>query len=266
MSHTGRWIGRIYVLAVAGFSVSPLLIVIVLSFGADDFVVFPPTGFSLRWYGALLRDGELARSLALSVEVAAAAAVIGLFAGVPAALALDRARLPGRGILQAIALSPLLLPEVLIGLALLQFILSTLETSPSFLTLVAAHAVLVFPFIVQFAGAALVGLNPEIEDAARTLGARPGRLFAQVTLPAIAPSVAAGALFGFIFSFDNVAISLFLASPGATTLPVTLYERATYSNDPSLAAAAATLIYLGLGAAVLLRRFSGPAVPATVGQ
>jgi putative spermidine/putrescine transport system permease protein len=252
-----RSLGPLYACAVMAFSLSPLLIVSMVSFSADEFVAFPPVGFSLRWYAALGRNTDMIEAFWLSIKVATLAALLGVAIGLPTALVLVRHRWRFDIILRILALGPLILPEVLLGLALLQFSESVLRRSPQFWYLVVAHGLIVLPFCVQMISGALSGLNREIEDAAGTLGATPYQTFFLVTLPSIRNGVASALLLSFIFSFDNVAISLFLSAPGLATLPIRMYEHATYSSDPLLAAISTVLVILGMGFMLLIGRFRG---------
>lgn len=262
MSQELRWAGRLFPLAVIAFLLSPLVIVIVLSFSANDYIAFPPEGYSLRWYRDLSRDDDILLSTILSLKIALYATVIGVLVGTPTALLLTQYRLRGLHLLRVLALSPLILPEVLLGLALLVFVMRTLATDPNQFWLTVGHAIIVLPFCVQFVSASLSKLNPDLVEAARTLGASSWRAFWRVTIPCIRPGIVSAALMSFIFSFDNVAVSLFMSGPGRTTLPIRMYEHATYSNDLSMAAISAVLIYLGIAFVFLLglvRAFDGVA-------
>jgi putative spermidine/putrescine transport system permease protein len=253
----GHLAGHLYATAMVVFLASPLLVVVVLSFSASDYIAFPPDGYSLRWYRAILATPEIVDAFFLSVELAATATAAALLVSMPLSLVLVRGRLPGTASVRALALSPLVLPEVLLGLALLQFTAMRLHRDPSLPLLFAAHTVIVLPFAVQLLSSALARLNRDTEDAAATLGASPWRVFWHVVAPGIASGLAAAALLCFIFSFDNVAISLFLSSPGNVTLPVRLYEQATYASDPSLAAVSAVLVAIGLATIGVLARIRG---------
>ncbi len=251
------WLGRLYAAAMMLFLASPLIMVVVLSFNAGDYIVFPPDGLSLRWYHQLFDNPDLVSEFSLSVELALAATAIAILIGTPLSIALVRHRVPGKAMLRMMALSPLVLPEVLLGLALLQFSAMRLHQNPSLGVLLIGHVILVLPFVVQLVSAALTGLNREKEDAAATLGASPTRVFWHVVLPGISSGLSSATLLAFIFSFDNVAVSLFLSSPGRITLPVQLYEQATFSSDPSLAAISTVLIVVGLATICLLGRLRG---------
>jgi putative spermidine/putrescine transport system permease protein len=250
------WIRTIYVLLVLSFILSPLAIIVVVSFSPDDFVSFPPPGFSLRWYARLLQDRGTLVAFWLSARLGLAAALLAMVVALPTAQLLARHRSRLLAPLRALTLSPLILPEMLLGLSLLQFATNSLR-GPTFWLLLIGHAIVVLPFSLQVVTAALARLNRETEEAAMTLGATPLRTYWRVTLPGIGGGIASGLLLSFVFSFDNIAISIFLAGPGLTTLPVKIYEHATYSSDPLLAAISAALIYLGILVMLLMGRMRG---------
>jgi putative spermidine/putrescine transport system permease protein len=250
------WSRTIYVLLVLGFILSPLAIIVVVSFSPDDFVSFPPPGFSLRWYARLLQDRGTLEAFWLSARLGLGAALLAMVVALPTAQLLVRHRSRLLAPLRALTLSPLILPEMLLGLSLLQFATNSLR-GPTFWLLLLGHAIVVLPFSLQVVTAALARLNRETEEAAMTLGATPLRTYWRVTLPGIGGGIASGMLLSFVFSFDNIAISIFLAAPGLTTLPVKIYEHATYSSDPLLAAISAVLIYLGILVMLLMGRMRG---------
>ncbi len=257
MNRLTRILGPLYGVAVAIFLLSPLLIVIAVSFNADEFVAFPPAGLSLRWYRALLLSPDMFHAFALSIQIAILAASLGVVIALPTSLLLVRYRWRGNVVMRSLALGPLILPEVLLGLALLQFSEAVLGRGPEFWYLVVGHVLIVLPFCVQILASALSTFNREIEDAAQTLGANPAQTFWLVTLPGIRNGIASALLLSFIFSFDNVAISLFLTAPGLATLPIRMYEHATYSSDPLLAAISAVLVVVGMALMLLIGRFRG---------
>lgn len=257
MRGAGLWGGRLFAAAMIAYLASPLVIVIIISFSSNDYIQFPPEGFSWRWYQQLTKDVDLLHSLGLSLQVAACAAVVGLAVGLPSALILVKYRLAGHRPLRILTLSPLILPEVLTGLAILFFVIGTLAEVQSVTWLTIGHCIVVVPFCVQFISAALAKLDPALEDAARTLGAPPFSVFWRVTVPAIKSGIVSAALLSFIFSFDNLTMSLFLGSAGSVALPVRMYEHAMYSNDLSLAAVSALLIYAGTAFLAVLAGMRG---------
>jgi len=250
-----RAIGKVYACLMIVFLLSPLVVVVILSFSSTSFIAFPPRGWSLRWYDQLAHDTAIRESLLFSIEIAAAATVLALLIALPTAVLLVRHHFPGRTALRALALSPLVLPEVLLALALLLYIQNGLHIRPSVWTLTVGHLLVIFPFSLQLISSAMGDLGPELEEAGITLGATPIRAFWLIAMPVMLPSIAAAAMFSFIFSFDNVAISLFLSVPGNVTLPVRMFELANTTNDPSLSSISSVLILAGAILMAFLGRF-----------
>lgn len=241
---------------VCAFLLAPVVIVVIASVSPANFVGFPPTGVSLRWYEEIARRSDFVDALALSMQIALLSSIGSLIVGVPTALATTRYRVRGESILSALVLSPLVLPGIVLGLAILEFY-SELHIASGLWTIVAGHVLLTTPLTVRLVTAALIGLDPALERAARSLGADPGTAFRAVTLPLIAPTVAAAALLAFVVSFDDVSMALFLAGPRTTTLPVLLFAFASQETSPILTAASSLLILVVVGAAVVLDRIVG---------
>jgi putative spermidine/putrescine transport system permease protein len=223
----------------------PLFVVIAISFTTTSYLSFPPVGFTLRWYWNVLGDPTFIEAFVLSGELAAAATVIALLLGVPAALVIARGEFRGRGALSAMFLSPLVLPTIVLGAAMLQYA-SAFGFARSFWALLVAHVVLVTPYIMRTTLASLSGSERVLEEAAQDLGASPAEVFFLVTLPQIKPGVVAGALFAFINSWINVEVSIFNSTAQLVTLPVKLFNYIQFNIDPTLAAVSATTIYLAI--------------------
>lgn len=238
------------------FTVAPLVVVIGASFNDGQFTSFPPHGFSLHWYHAVLTDSAFVQSFLLSVRIAVEVAVLAMLVGLCAAVAITRLPRWFGSVLQFLAIGPLVLPEVLLGLGLLNLLVGKLHIRLNEQTLVLAHLLVTLPFVVNVVSSALSQQDRNLEAAARTLGARPVLAFLTVTLRAIAGAVVAGGLFAFVFSFDNIAISLFLSVPGLVPLPVRMYQYVTYSYDPTVAAASSVLIVISLIVFFLARRLA----------
>ena len=243
-------------LALCGylFLLAPLFVVLILSFSSGQYLSFPPPGWSVRWYVALAQSGPVRQAAANSAILASIVTVVAVGAGFPAALAVARGRAPAwvAGLLSL----PLLLPTLVIGLALLMVLqpLGLLATWPG---LALGHLVVVLPFVTRLLATAFSSLPPDLEDAAATLGARPLQCFLLITLPLAAPGALAGATLAFLLSFDETVISLFLAGPRLTTLPVTLFHYAESRVDPLLAALAVVLIVGALSIVLLVDRLVG---------
>jgi putative spermidine/putrescine transport system permease protein len=226
---------------IALYLLAPVLVVVATSVTTTAYPVFPPHGFTLRWFGEFLRNPEFMTGVRLSALLAFAATSIATCLGTAAALGLARGPRRSRSTLAALFLSPIVFPAIVLGLALLIFY-SRIGLSNSFAGLVAAHVVLVTPFVVRLVAASLAEFDDSVEEAARNLGAGWPRVFFQVTLPIIRPGVVAGAVFAFIISFDELVVTLFLAGPGMQTLPIRIYSFVQYNSTPVISAISTTLI------------------------
>ncbi|MER2133403.1 MAG: ABC transporter permease [Arthrobacter sp.] len=232
-------------LAVIGYLVMivPILFVVLTSFTAGRSLAFPPSGFSLQWFEKALSYGPFMDSLVSSLLLAVVATVLALLLGVPAALAIARSRFAGKGAVQTFFASPLIVPELVIGLALYQQLVIALRAD-TFWVLLLGHVVILMPYTVRVTGSTLVLSDLSIEDAARGLGATPLHTFRTVTLPLMRPGLISAALLSFITSFNNVPLSLLLQSRDFSTFPITMLDYVQQSYDPMIAAMS-TLIMAG---------------------
>jgi putative spermidine/putrescine transport system permease protein len=223
------------------YLVLPVLVIIPLSFNQGAFLVYPLTGFSLRWYQDLFTAPEWIRSLRNSLIVAPAATAIAMVLGTLASVGLTRAEFRGKSLIMFVLISPMVVPVVIVGVASYLFF-APLGLDNSFLTLILAHAALGVPFVIITVTATLQGYNHNLTRAAASLGANPLWTFFRVTLPLIAPGVISGALFAFATSFDEVVVTLFLAGPEQATLPRQMFSGIRENLSPTIAAAASLLI------------------------
>ena len=214
---------RLFSYLMVGFLLFPMVILVLASFTSASYVSFPPQGFTLKWYGEALRRREFLDSLKLSLIVAIGTSAIAMVLGTMVAVGIVRYRFAGRELINAFFMSPLIIPTVVIGIALLQFY-NQVGLATGVTTLIIGHVIVTMPYAIRLVASSLTGLDQNIELAARTLGAAPIRAFLKVTLPLIVPGVVAGSVFAFITSFDNVTISIFLATPRMVTLPVRIYN------------------------------------------
>jgi putative spermidine/putrescine transport system permease protein len=242
--------------AVVAFLMAPLIVVVGGSFTESAYVAFPPQGFSLKWYAQLLERKDFFASFKESLVIGVAATLGAVGLGVPAAIGLSRGPFRGRAFLKAFVMSPLILPTVITGIALLQFY-RTLDTDLPLLQIVIGHIVITVPYIVRTVGAGLQLLPANIEEAAESLGAGPIRTLVKVTLPSIAPSVLVGTIFVFIISFDQVTISIFLSSADAMPLPIRIYSYIEFAIDPMVAAVSTVLILFSYLLVVVLEKAFG---------
>ena len=243
----------VYVLILA-----PIVVVVMLAFSADNFILFPPSGYSLRCFNQLASNGPLLTALWLSVRIAAVVTLLSLAVGVPAALALAKGRFVGKDALTGFFLAPLLLPTLITGLALLLFF-SPLKLTATLPGLVLGHMTVTVPFVIRMMTTALANLPDDIEAAAATLGATPWRVVRRVTLPLATPGLIACACLSFLLSFDETVISLFIAGPRASTLPVEMVRYVEGRTDPLIAALSVVLIVATLAVVLVVERLVGVA-------
>jgi len=236
-----RILAGLYVALVLSFLMLPVAVVVLASFSTTSFLTIPPQGVTLRWYGRVLGSPEYLHAIWISLALAACATLGALAIGTATSYALVRRAVPGRTLVSAFVMSPLVFPGLVIGVALLQ-LYAALGMGGSFIGLLLAHMVITVPYVVRTTLASLQGLDAELEDAACTLGATRLEAFRLVTLPLLRPGLAAGGLFAFITSFDNVPVSIFLTGVGSTTLPVKIFTAIEFGVDPTVAAVSSLLI------------------------
>ena len=223
------------------FLVAPMLVIVPMSFTTSPILSWPPQGVSVQWYQKMVTDPQWSRGFVNSVQVAVLTAVVAAVIGTLAALGIVRGRFPGKAMLNALALSPLIVPVVIVGIGFFSFY-ARLRLTGSVVGLVLAHAALALPFVIVNVGTALRTLDRNLEMAAANLGADPLRVFWRITFPIILPGVFAGALFAFITSWDEVVVSIFMTSARFRTLPVEMWEQVRQVVDPTVAAVATSLM------------------------
>jgi putative spermidine/putrescine transport system permease protein len=238
------------------FVLAPILIVCAVAFTPLGFLSLPTQGLSLRWFRAIGNNPEFVDAFWTSLWLGALSASIAIAATVPCALAVARYRFPGRDALVAFLQSPLMIPPVVLGIAFLRFF-TEIGLSGTFLGLVLSHVIVVMPFALRLVIAAASGSDPQLEQAAVSLGASTWQSFRRVTLPLILPGVVSGWVLAFITSFDEVTMTVFIASPRTTMLPVRLFLYIQDNIDPLVAAVSAALIFLTIAAMLLLDRLYG---------
>jgi len=241
---------------VITFMLAPLVIVCIVAFTPSETLTLPTTQFSLRWFDRVLHHPDFVQSFWNSLILAAVSATLATILAVPAALAIVRYEVPGRAFLQGLFLSPLIIPHLVLGVALLRMF-SLVGGQGSFGWLILAHTLIVTPYIMRLVMAALVGFDRTVEQAASSLGAGSLTVFRRMTLPLMLPGITGGWLLAFINSFDELTMSIFVVSPSTVTLPVRMYMYATESLDPMMAAVSALIVCLTLALMLLLDRVYG---------
>ncbi len=241
---------RIYTIFVYGFMFLPVVVVVLLSFNANQFGAFPMTGFSLRWFEALWNNEAVMRAFRTSMLLGVMTAIISTTLGVLASLALVRYSVPGKNLISSALIAPILVPEVVLAVALLLF-LNFLGIGKSFALLLAGHVIFTLPFVILVVQARLVGIRRDVEEAALSLGASPVQTFISITLPLLMPAVAAGALFAFTISFDDITGTLFWKPGGVETVPTQIFAMLRHSISPEINALGTVMIVMTVGLPLL---------------
>lgn len=234
----------------------PLGVTVLVSLSPSAVFELPHDWLVLRWYQRIGQLDGLVESVLLTLEVAAVATAASLVLGTLAAIAVVRGRFPGRGAVATFLVSPLMLPGLVVGIAILQWfrLLGLREALPSLLL---AHVIVVLPFIVRTLVAGLARFDFALIDAARTLGLSYPRAVGRVMVPVLAPSFITGGLFGFLASVDNYPVSIFLTDVYHRTLPIQLLQWLGESPDPTVAAVSSLIIGLTVVVLVIGDRLVG---------
>lgn len=249
-----RYGANVVALLVSLFLMLPLVVVVMFSFSERSYFTFPPTSFSFRWYHAAWDSGLFLTPAIRSLALAAVSTALAAGLAVPAALSMRR--LPAgrlRGALEFFFLSPLIVPALIIGIALL-YAFNRAQILDTFAGLVASHTLIVFPFMFRAVLTSALGLRQSLIDASEVLGASRAMTFRRVVLPALVPGLVAGAIFAAIVSLDQFTVSLFVTQSEQVVLPVALYKYLFDVNDPVAAAVSTVLVVFGLLAALLIDR------------
>lgn len=250
---------RLLTVLVYVFMFAPIVVVVLLSFNSSRFGTFPLEGFSLRWFEALWANDAIVSAFQTSLLLGALTAIISTAIGIAASLAMVRYDFPGKGVINTLLIAPILVPEVVLGVALLLF-LRWMSIPRSFALLLMGHVLITLPFVVLVVQARLTGIKPVYEEAARSLGANGWETFFRVTLPLLMPAVFAGMLFAFTISFDDVTATLFWKSGGTETVPTQIFAMLRNSISPEINALGTVMIVLTVSlpliAGFLARRFA----------
>jgi len=232
------------------FLVTPILIIIPLSFNAEPYftftramLTFDPEGYSLRWYQDFWNSDSWQNSIRNSFIIATGATLVSTTLGTLAALGLSRSHMPFRNLIMGILISPMIVP-LIISAAGMFFFYSKINLAQTYLGIILAHAALGTPFVVITVTATLSGFDHSLTRAAASLGADPTTTFFKVTMPLILPGVISGALFAFITSFDEVVVVLFLASVEQRTIPREMWSGIREAISPTILAVATILIII----------------------
>ncbi|KKK39927.1 spermidine/putrescine ABC transporter ATP-binding protein [Mesobacillus campisalis] len=239
---------KIFAGLVFAFLFVPLLIIVVTSFGTNSTIQFPIQGFTLDWYGKVFENQSFVNSFLLSLQIAFWGTVLALLVGVPAAYSLARHSIFGRNWIKSFFLSPTIVPGLVVGYSLYQFIVIQLQF-PLIQGLLLGHFLICLPYVIRVVGSTIEQLDGSIEEVSWTLGCTKLQAFMKVVLPNITSGIFASFMLAFINSFNNIPVSQFLSGPGVTMLPTSLMNYIEYNYDPSVSALSVILM---LGTVVLM--------------
>jgi putative spermidine/putrescine transport system permease protein len=238
------------------FLMTPLFVTVAVSFGSSSVFTLPPPDWSMRWYQRLAVTRGLWPSLLTSLQVAAFSTAVALSLGTLCAIALVRGRFPGRDAIATFLISPLMLPGLVVGIAMLQgFKVAGLREAYS--SLLIAHVIITLPYIVRTVLAALSLFDFSLIDAARTLGCSYPTAILRVLVPALGPAFLTSGMFAFLASMDNYPISIFFTDGWTKTLPIQMLQYVEENPDPTIAAISSGLVLLAIVALIVGDRLVG---------
>jgi spermidine/putrescine transport system permease protein len=250
MRRTNRWLW-VAALLVYLFLYLPLAVVVAYSFN-DSRLNAEWVGFTWHWYKVLFADEEMLQAAFNSVMIALGAALVATVLGTMAGLAMHRYRVR---VLPFLVITPVAMPEILLGVSLLLFFIQVLHLTLGLLSVLIAHITFCVGFVAIVVRARLAGMDESLFEAARDLGATPWQTFRLVTLPLILPAVIAGALMSFTLSIDDFVITFFTAGVGVSTLPLQIYSMIKIAVTPEVNAVSTLLMLLTLAMILLAARF-----------
>jgi len=238
--------GLTVAVAILIFLIVPTVLVIPMAFSQTDYLVFPPVGFTLKWFNAYLADDAWMKATYFSLKVAFLSAACATAIGTIAALAVIRGAIPLKGLITGVLMAPLIVPHIIMAVGVYQSF-SEWRLAGTTLGFVLAHTVLAIPFVFIIVSGALQRVDPSYEMAALNLGASRAYAFRRVILPLIAPAVAASALFAFLSSFDETIVSFFISGIENKTITRKMFEELDFSLSPLLAAISTVFVVLTVG-------------------
>jgi putative spermidine/putrescine transport system permease protein len=258
MNHT-KSVGPFFLttgLCTLVFILLPLPFIILYAFSADSYAIISSKGFTLEWFESFFENDRFMLALRASVTISVITTIAALFIAIPTALVAVRHRFIGRDLLLSLVSAPLMVPGVIVGTAALGFVSQT-GIGPGYWPLTVAMICLALPLAMRPLIANLSGLDPNLENAARNLGAGPVAAFVRITLPQLAPGLVAGGTFAFVETMDNFAVAAFLSNISFTTLPVEAYSYIRDIDDPTVAAMAAILIMFSIFLVFMIEKVLG---------
>ena len=251
-----RLLGNLLLLAVLVFLIGPFVMICLAGLSAGETLAFPPQGLSLRWVARVFEVQSFQTTFKISILLGIGSTFLALLIGIPAAYALERYNPPGAETIRNLLSAPIIVPGIIVGLALLKFIVIPMGV-PILPALFVGHTALLIPYAVRIVSGSLVNLRFDIEEAAVLLGATRLQAFFKVVMPNIRNGIMAAFIIGFITSFNEVPVSLFLTGPGISTLPIDMMGYMEFNYDPSIAALSGLLALMSLSVVLVAEKLLG---------
>lgn len=245
-----------FVLLVYIFLFAPLVIIALTSIGTENYIAFPPKGFSFQWFVNVFKSETFINSMITSFAISGIATLLALVIGMPAAYGLSRFNFKGKAIIKNFFFSPLIIPGVVVGFSLFQFVIVKLNLSV-YMSLLIGHTLVIVPYIIRVVGSSLEVFDYSIEEAAMSLGCTKVSTFLKVVMPNIKSGIIAAFMLAFINSFNNVPVSMFLTGPGVSMLPISMMNYVEYNYDPTVSALSVLLMLITVGIMYILEKTLG---------
>ncbi|SEH43024.1 spermidine/putrescine transport system permease protein [Halopenitus malekzadehii] len=245
---SGYWM-PVWAILVFGFLYAPIAVLILFSFEQGTFSGFPWDGFTMQWYVQMVNDDRLIQSTLNSLYVGAFVTTGATILGTLGAIALVRGSFRRKGLFRALVIAPMTIPGLILGIALLLWF-NMIGFNTSLRTVMLGQLVFVTPFVLITVSARLRGFDPELEEAARDLGASKWQTYRRVTLPILMPGIISGALFAFTLSFDDFLIAFF-TSGVENTLPIYIWSKVQHGTDPVINAISAMVLLFSISLIVV---------------
>ncbi|MEJ5083741.1 MULTISPECIES: ABC transporter permease [unclassified Ochrobactrum] len=238
-------VGLCAIAAILFFLILPTILVVPMSLSQTDYIKFPPDGFTVRWYYAYFTDPDWMSATWFSFRIAVMTTIVATIVGTMAALAIVRGDLPWKNGIQALSIGPLIVPNVVLGVALF-LVFAPLQLTGSFTGFLIAHTVLAVPYVLITVMASLQRFDSELELAALNCGANRLQTFFRIVLPNIMPGIASGGVFAFLASFDEATVAFFISDTGGKTIGRKMFEDIDFNLTPVIAAASTFMIAIAL--------------------
>lgn len=232
---------RVSTFFIVLFLILPIFIVIPISFSSAQYLTFPPPGFSLQWYHSFFSDSQWIDATIKSFQVGMLTTLLALILGILAAEGIVKSDFPGKNMIREMFMLPMIVPTIIVAIAVYKF-QSNIGMTGTTIGLVTAHTILAIPFVITPVLSSLSNLDPNLENAAMSLGANRRQTFFKITLPTIKTSVFSGAMFAFATSFDELVVTLFISGISVTTLPKRIWDGVRTQLDPTIASISSILI------------------------